>query len=94
MTQKKEIKKVGAFTLYDDGTFTAPAQYMLERGDERLARIERGEDELFNHTAYLSPDPATAVLVWLQTDYAGWLGDALILAPFRQREIKQMTQTH
>ena len=74
MTQKRIIKKVGAFTLYDDGTFTAPAQYMKERGDERLDRITKGEDELFNQTAHLSPDPATAVLVWLQTDYAGWIG--------------------
>ena len=83
MTQKRTIKKIGAFTLYDDGTFTAPAQYMKERGDERLARIEKGEDELFNHTAHLSPNLATAVLVWLQTDYAGWIGNQQLLNTLR-----------
>ena len=83
MTQKRTIKKIGAFTLYDNGSFTAPAQYMAERGDARLARIEKGEDELFNHTAHLSPDPATAVLVWLQTDYAGWIGTRELLQYYR-----------
>ena len=68
-------KTVGRFT-YDSesGEVTGPALYFKEQGDARLSRILEGKDELFNQTAHLSPDIPTAVLVWLQTDYAGWLG--------------------
>ena len=33
-----------------------------------------GDDAVFTMTCHLSPDVETAVLVRMQTDYAGWLG--------------------
>ncbi len=64
---------VGRFEL-EDGILSGPAQYMKERGDALVDAICAGEDVIFNTTAHLSPDVETAVLVRLQTDYAGWLG--------------------
>lgn len=66
-------KTVGQFTIEGD-TLSGPKQYMEEQGDAKLALILKGEDTIFNMTAHLSPDVETAVLVRLQTDYAGWLG--------------------
>lgn len=39
-----------------------------------LDKILTGEDTIFNMTKDQSPDVETAILVRLQTDYAGWLG--------------------
>ena len=39
-----------------------------------LDKILAGEDTIFNMTKDQSPDIETAILVRLQTDYAGWLG--------------------
>lgn len=65
--------QVKAFTL-EDGILTGPAQYMTEQGNAKLDRILKGEDTVFNMTAHLSPSVEVAILVHLQTDYAGWLG--------------------
>jgi hypothetical protein len=56
------------------GTFSGPKQYMEEQGNNRLDQILTGEHTLFNQMSHLSPDPETAILVWMQTDYAEWLG--------------------
>ena len=64
---------VGRFEL-EDGILSGPAQYMAERGDTLVDAIFAGEDMIFNTTAHLSPNIETALLVRLQTDYAGWLG--------------------
>lgn len=64
----------GRFTLNDEGILTGPADYMNEQGNARVDRILAGQDTMFNMTAHLSPDVETAILVALQTDFAGWLG--------------------
>lgn len=66
-------KTVGRFSI-EGSTFTGPQEYMAEQGNARLERILSGNDSLFNATAYLSPDLETAILVWMQTDYAAWAG--------------------
>ena len=60
---------------FEGENFYGPASYMNERGNARLDRIISGNDELFNATAHYSPDIETAVCVWMQTDYAAYLGD-------------------
>lgn len=79
---------VGRFT-YEDGVVTGPADYMKERGNARLRSIEAGTDVVFNVGMGLDPYPGswlkvdgpqspnaeTAILVSLQTDYAGYLGE-------------------
>ncbi len=66
---------VGAFT-YDGTTLTGPAAYMAEQGDAKVEAILAGTDVVFNYgmQSGASPDPITAFLVALQTDYAGWKG--------------------
>ena len=64
---------VGQFT-YEDGILLGPRDYMQEQGNTLLDRILAGEDTIFNMTKGQSPDIETAILVRLQTDYAGWLG--------------------
>jgi hypothetical protein len=64
---------VGHFT-YEDGILLGPRDYMLAQGNVLLDNILAGEDTIFNMTKDQSPDVETAVLVRLQTDYAGWLG--------------------
>jgi len=64
---------VGHFT-YEDGILLGPRDYVLEQGNALLEKILAGEDTIFNMTKDQSPDVETAVLVRLQTDYAGWLG--------------------
>jgi len=65
---------VGRFTLDEDGTLTGPADYLREQGNEKLDRILSGDDVAFNMTAHLSPSVEVAILVHLQTDFAGWVG--------------------
>ena len=67
------VKVVGRFT-YEDGILCGPRDYMEEQGNALLDTILAGEDTVFNMTADQSPDLETAILVRLQTDYAGWLG--------------------
>jgi len=64
---------VGAFSLAD-GILSGPQDYMLARGNALVDQILAGEDPIYNLTANRSPDVETAILVRLQTDYAGWLG--------------------
>ena len=66
-------KTCGKFE-FRDGALYGPKRYFEEQGDKLLAAIETGEDTIFNMTCHLSPDLETAILVRLQTDYAGWLG--------------------
>jgi len=47
---------------------------MHERGNAKIKGILDGKDVVFNSVAHLSPDLETAILVALQTDYAGWAG--------------------
>lgn len=65
---------VGRFSLDENNTLTGPAEYMAEQGNAKVDKILRGDDLVFNMTSHLSPDVRTAVLVSLQTDFAGWLG--------------------
>ncbi len=64
----------GTFTIDEEGHLYGPKQYMEEQGNAKLRKILDGKDEVFNMTAHLSPDAETALLVHMQTDYAGWLG--------------------
>jgi len=64
---------VGRFTL-EDGCLAGPRAYMHERGNAKIKGILDGKDVVFNSVAHLSPDLETAILVALQTDYAGWAG--------------------
>ncbi len=67
------IKTCGQFTL-EDGILSGPKAYMDEQGNTLVDKVLAGEDVIFNTTAHLSPDIEMAILVRLQTDYAGWLG--------------------
>ena len=65
------------FTI-TDGKLTAPKQYMEERGDKVLDEIlngERGKGETFQMFMQYSPSVEAAICVYLQTDYAAWLGE-------------------
>jgi hypothetical protein len=74
---------VGEFT-FADGVVTGPGEYMRERGSERLDRILRGDDAVFNAGARFSAESAEKlVLVSLQTDYAGWKGLRSLVAVTR-----------
>ena len=64
---------VGRFEL-NDGILSGPADYMNEQGNALVDAIFAGQDAIFNTTAHLSPNVETAILVRLQTDFAGWLG--------------------
>jgi len=66
-------KTVGKFSL-TDGVLSGPYEYMVERGNALVDRMLAGEDQIFNLTESQSPDVETAILVRLQTDYAGWVG--------------------
>jgi hypothetical protein len=65
--------KVGEF-LYEDGSISGPKTYMEEQGSRRLEQILSGNDAVFNMSAQYSPNIETAILVLMQTDYAGWKG--------------------
>ena len=67
------VKIVGHFTL-EEGILCGPKDYMENQGNTLLDKILTGEDTIFNMTKGQSPDIETAILVRLQTDYAGWLG--------------------
>lgn len=67
------IKICGRFTL-EDGILCGPRDYMEAQGNALVDKILAGEDTVFNMTVDQSPDIETAILVRLQTDFAGWLG--------------------
>ena len=73
-------KEVGQFRIDDEGALWGPKAYMNEQGDAHLAKVLAGECVSFNMTAHLSPDVETAILVSLQTNYAGWKGVRDLLA--------------
>ena len=65
---------VGEFT-YADGVVDGPAEYMRERGNDRIELIFEGTCLAFNEGVRLvGIDVATLVLAFLQTDYAWWRG--------------------
>ena len=66
-------KQVGKFRI-EDGKFYGPQAYMLEQGNDKLDELLAGENEIFNASAHYSPNIETAILVHMQTDYAGWKG--------------------
>ena len=72
------LRKVGHFAVCKnvDGEIIihGPESYMKERGNDRLRKIEAGQDIIVN-SAPLTSDLLTTVLVSLQTDYAGWKGE-------------------
>ena len=69
---------VGQFSL-EGNEINGPGGYMEERGFDLIDKIEAGQDVIFNMTAHLSPSVEVAILVRLQTDYAGWLGQRQLL---------------
>lgn len=78
------VHEVGRFTFDDEtGVVEGPAEYMNERGSARLKSILDGTDVLFNYGCHKSPNVYVAVLVSLQTDYAGWAGTRNLLARVR-----------
>lgn len=75
---------VGRFSYNrETGEVSGPEEYMRERGFARIARIESGNDVVFNMGCVHSPNVETAVLVSLQTDYAGWKGTRQLLNGLR-----------
>jgi hypothetical protein len=64
------------------GTLTGPAAYMREQGDAYLAETLAGKNEAFNRSAHFSPNVETALLVYLQTDYAAWAGARDLMRSF------------
>ena len=78
------IIECGAFTYNTETNQVAgPAAYMAEKGSARLERIMNGQDVVFNMGCTRSPSVEMAVLVSLQTDYAGWKGTRQSLAGLR-----------
>ncbi len=67
------MKTVGQFSM-EEGILAGPRDYMEQQGNALVDKILAGEDAIFNLTSGQSPDLETALLVRLQTDYAGWLG--------------------
>jgi hypothetical protein len=51
-----------------------PGDYMADKGLALIDSIMAGNDVVFNMTADRSPSAEMAVLVRLQTDFAGWRG--------------------
>ena len=66
----------GRFTFDQDSqTLEGPGEYMTEKGNALVDSILGGNDVMFNMTCSMSPSPEMAVMVRLQTDYAGWVGN-------------------
>jgi hypothetical protein len=71
--KRMPLTLVGQFTL-EDNVLSGPREYMEDQGEKLVNRILAGDDTIFNLTMHQSPNVETAILVCLQTDYAGWLG--------------------
>lgn len=70
------VTTVGRFT-FDDETneVSGPAEYMKSEQYKRLiAEIEGGRNHTFRAAIEYSPTFEVALLVTIQTDYAGWHG--------------------
>lgn len=67
---------VGRFTFdAEDSTVSGPADYIRSEQYQRLiAEIEGGRNHTFRAACEHSPDFVTALLVTIQTDYAGFAG--------------------
>lgn len=67
---------VGRFTFDSaDSTVSGPADYVSSDQYKALIRsIEGGTNHTFRAACEYSPDFVTALLVTIQTDYAGWHG--------------------
>jgi len=78
-------KTVGQFYT-EDGSLFGPAEYMREQGNAKLDDILAGTDAAFNICVGFSPDVETAILVAMQTDYAGWIGARLLIAGLTSRD--------
>jgi hypothetical protein len=67
---------IGSFTYNSDtNTLVGPAEYMQERGNERVRSIQAGTDIVFNYGITLpGSDVMSLVLVSLQSDFGAWLG--------------------
>ena len=70
---RSTFKVVGHFTL-ENGILCGPLDYMEAQGNLLLDKIVAGDDPIFNMSKGQSPDIETAILVRLQTDYAGRIG--------------------
>ena len=72
------LAEVGAFKFLqgDSGeTFIeGPEDYLQAQGAQLLTHIAAGDDTIFNLTFGQSATFELAVVVRLQTDYAGWRG--------------------
>lgn len=81
------IRVVGEFSFdTDTDTLIGPADYMRERGDICIAGIEAGDNVVFNYgCAHSSRDAIGALLVALQTDFAGWNGTRVFLDGIKPR---------
>lgn len=66
--------KVGQFEYIEGEGLYGPKEFMNQVGNTLLDNILAGKDQVFNICASKSPDVITAVLVRLQTEYAGWHG--------------------
>lgn len=75
-------KTVGQFTL-EGNSISGPAEYMREQGNAFIDKCLKGESIVFNVGLTHSPDPETALLVAVQTDYAGWKG----MRPFLGKKV-------
>lgn len=67
---------VGQFSLNPvTGALTGPADYLAERGNARVEAILSGDrDPVFVEGYRQTRSVEQALLVSLQTDYAGWKG--------------------
>jgi hypothetical protein len=72
------MAKVGQFS-YENGVLSGPEAYMTERWEMLKAKIFDGKSALFEQAVERSPNIETALLVTVQTDYAGWLGTRELL---------------
>jgi len=59
----------------ENKTLTGPADYMAERGSAIVDEILSGQRPTFDLFLTYSPTIETALCVYLQTDYAAWLGE-------------------
>lgn len=66
---------VGRFTFNPEtASIEGPGDYMADKGNALIDQITSGNDTIFNMTAHMSPSVEMAVLVRLQTDFAGYVG--------------------
>jgi hypothetical protein len=67
---------VGQFTWNLDGSISGPATYMQEQGSAWIARVNAGDLPMVVREGYRQNggNVELAILVGLQTDYAGWKG--------------------